>query len=273
MVFPIRGRQWCFSRAIDRSLPESESAGGAPQSLKDLWKTISSSSNDKPMSANVQVLVAFGVNKMNRAWANLEKAPEGTVKNKIHGFGLCLLARVKPSEIFLKSISNEVSNVEVTYPSSLNSRLVRQRLRHIALRGSNIHKRYFYGSASLLPLTTAFTVLPLPNIPFFWVLFRTYSHWQALKGSERLLQLVSDGSHAQDSSSENMNKNESSHQNFIPRSHHSVDSPWVLRPSKELEKLIQRRDSHDALKGCAISDICDSFELNKNDVMKYHDSR
>lgn len=24
-------------------------------------------------------------------------------------------------------------------------------------------------------------VLPLPNIPFFWVLFRTYSHWRALQ--------------------------------------------------------------------------------------------
>lgn len=31
-------------------------------------------------------------------------------------FGLKLLARVKPSEIFLKSISKEVTSVEVTYP-------------------------------------------------------------------------------------------------------------------------------------------------------------
>lgn len=31
--------------------------------------------------------------------------------------GLKLLARVKPSEIFLKSISKEVTDVEVNYPS------------------------------------------------------------------------------------------------------------------------------------------------------------
>ncbi|KAJ0488463.1 hypothetical protein HanHA300_Chr12g0433131 [Helianthus annuus] len=28
-----------------------------------------------------------------------------------------------------------------------------------------------------------YQVLPLPNVPFFWILFRTYSHWRALKVS------------------------------------------------------------------------------------------
>ena len=80
---------------------------------------------------------------MNKAWMGLEIAPEGSMKNKIHGFvksqplfcvliglmfklwslwlwmyrfGLKLLARVKPSEIFLKSISKEVTSVQVSYP-------------------------------------------------------------------------------------------------------------------------------------------------------------
>ncbi|QHO08159.1 uncharacterized protein DS421_14g470100 [Arachis hypogaea] len=48
--------------------------------------------------------------------------------------GLWLLSQVEPSEIFLKSISNEVTSVEVIYPSSLNAQLVRRRLGHIALR-------------------------------------------------------------------------------------------------------------------------------------------
>ncbi|KAG5538049.1 hypothetical protein RHGRI_025215 [Rhododendron griersonianum] len=133
---------------------------------------------------------------MNRAWTGLEKAPPGSFKNKLYGLGLRLLARVKPSEIFLKSISKEVTKVEVTFPSSLSPRLVRRRLRHIAQRGTIIHKRYFYGSVSLLPLTTAFTVLPLPNIPFFWVLFRSYSHWRALKvlqPSKELEELIQHG--------------------------------------------------------------------------------
>ncbi|KAG6511770.1 hypothetical protein ZIOFF_029847 [Zingiber officinale] len=44
-------------------------------------------------------------------------------------------------------------------------------------------------------------ILPLPNVPFFWVLFRAYSHWRALKflqpskDLERLLngQVINDG--------------------------------------------------------------------------------
>lgn len=114
----------------------------------------------------------------------------------------------------------------------------------LIFRGAASHKRYFYGSVSLLPLTSAFTVrmwivlqcplsfsfrfmfivkcilshlrhlelrispsmlcfnfswritslfisslqvLPLPNIPFFWVLFRTYSHWRALQVRDMFL--------------------------------------------------------------------------------------
>jgi len=69
---------------------------------------------------------------------------------------------------------------------------VRRRLRHIAVRGASVHKKFLYGSVCLLPVTSVFMVLPLPNIPFFWVLFRAYSHWRALQGSERLQLLVSD---------------------------------------------------------------------------------
>ncbi|XP_052487899.1 uncharacterized protein LOC105774256 isoform X3 [Gossypium raimondii] len=183
VVFPIKGKIWCFSRSIDQSASAFNSAN-TPSTVKELWKKISS--NSKPLNANAELLVDFISNKMNNAWVGLEKAPEGSFKNKLHGFGLQLLARVKPSEILLKSISKEVTNVRITYPPSLNSRLVRRRLRHIAMRGTVIHRKYFYGSVTLLPLTTALAVLPLPNIPFFWVLFRTYSHWRALQEWQNL---------------------------------------------------------------------------------------
>ncbi|KAK3025133.1 hypothetical protein RJ639_043915, partial [Escallonia herrerae] len=201
---------------------------------------------------------------MNRAWAALEKAPTGSLKSKIHGLGLRLLSRVKPSEIFLKSIPKEVTNVEVVYPSSLNARLVRRRLRHIALRGTVIHKKFFYGSVTLLPLTSAFTVLPLPNIPFFWILFRTYSHWTALKGSEKLLQLVSDSSENQDSSLAVVDGLQT-----VSGSHSSVGPPWVLQPSKELEQLLRSEDANVGLSPSTISEICKTFDLHKIDVLKY----
>ncbi|XP_052183367.1 uncharacterized protein LOC127795620 [Diospyros lotus] len=274
VVFPIRGRNWCFSKSTDHSTFDSQSAQ-TPSNFKELWKKIfpsPSPSNAKPTGSKAELLVDFASNKMNRAWTGLERAPPGSFKNKLYGLGMRLLARVKPSEIFLKSISKDVTKVEVTFPSSLNERLVRRRLRHIALRGTVIHKRYFYGSVSLLPLTSAFTVLPLPNIPFFWVLFRTYSHWRALKGSERLLFLVSDSSKNENSSVAAPGRSVSAHANPESGIHNSLGPSWVLQPSEELDQLIRQGDAEGGLSKCIISDICKTFDLITIDVLKYRDS-
>lgn len=265
MVFPIRGRNWCFTRSIDPSAAETFSAY-TPSSVKELWKQISKS---KPLNANAELVIDFVSDKMNKAWTGLEQAQEGTIKKKIHGFGLQLLSRVKPSENLLKSITKEVTDVQVTHPLSLNSRLVRRRLRHIAMRGTIIHRKYFYGSVSLLPLTTAFTVLPLPNIPFFWVLFRSYSHWRALQGSEKLLQLVSDHSKFQSSvpskgKDQDEDDNDSKHQTKF-----SASSPCVLEPSKKLEDFLREGHKNGVLSEDTIEDICKTFKLDKVDVLKY----
>ncbi|KAL2964616.1 hypothetical protein AAZX31_16G014500 [Glycine max] len=203
---------------------------------------------------------------MNSVWIGLEKAPEGSFKNKIHGLGLRLLSRVKPSEIFLKSISKEITSVEIIYPSSLNAQLVRRRLRHIAVRGAIIHRKYFYGSVLLIPLTAACGILPLPNVPFFWVLFRTYSHWRALQGSEKLLQLVSDGNKTSNTYTQTERKNSKS------QSHSSNEPCWVLKPSKELDNLVGLEDGRDGLSQHAIVNICKIYDLNTKDVIKYQKS-
>ncbi|BBG98723.1 hypothetical protein Prudu_008203 [Prunus dulcis] len=147
--------------------------------------------------------------------------------------GLKLLARVKPSEIFLKSISNEITGVEVTYPSSLNARLVRRRLRHIAMSLVNL------------------------GVILSWV-----------KGSVKLLQLVSD---SHDTPNSTIDGNEPEHIKSHGRKK-IHDSPWVLQPSKELEELLHHGDEQDGLKNPAILDICKTFELNTNDVLKYRNS-
>ncbi|EEF29062.1 uncharacterized protein C23H3.12c [Ricinus communis] len=265
VVFPVKGRNWCFSRSIEPSVAEAASAY-APNTLKELWKNISSSNSN---AHNAELVIDFVSNKMNRAWVGLEKAPEGTLKNKLHGLGLKLLSRVKPSEIFLKSISKEVTDVEIIYPSSLNPRLVRRRLRHVALSGSAIHKKYFYSSVSLLPLTSAFMVLPLPNIPFFWVLFRAYSHWRALQGSEKLLELVSDSPHADNLDIRNRQTSETENGHSEHEIQKPQNFPWVLQPSKDLEKLLNYGDENNGLSKCGISNICKTFHLNTNDVLRF----
>ncbi|KAL2243138.1 UNVERIFIED_CONTAM: 26S proteasome regulatory subunit 7A [Sesamum indicum] len=296
VVFPIRGRNWCFSRSIDPSVLAPQSSN-TPSTLKDLCSKIFSSSQHSKTSSEdskVELAVDFVANKvdwaqdllpellgpnlggytsslekkkkanplyrlrminvelswslsMNGAWSNLEKAPQGTFKNKIHGLGLKLLSRVRPSEIFFRSIPKEIDRVDIVYPSSLNPRLVRRRLRHIAFRGSIIHKKYFYGSAVLLPLTSVFMFLPLPNIPFFWILFRTYSHWRASQGSEKLLHLVSDASSRPEQSIEMAKDGKVSSPNSDKGSDHSTTSPLVFQPSEELQKLLHYKDGEDGL--------------------------
>ncbi|KAL0319503.1 UNVERIFIED_CONTAM: hypothetical protein Sangu_2106500 [Sesamum angustifolium] len=240
VVFPIRGRSWCFSRSIDPSLLAPQSSN-TPSTLKDLFSKIFSSSQHGKASSEdskVELAVDFVANKMNGAWSNLEKAPQGTFKNKIHG---------------------------------LNPRLVRRRLRHIAFRGSIIHKKYFYGSAVMLPLTSVFMFLPLPNVPFFWILFRTYSHWRASQGSEKLLHLVSDASSRLEQST--MAKDgKVSLPNSDKGSDHSTSSPLVFQPSEELQKLLHYKDGEDGLSECAILKICKIFYLNSTDVVKYRHS-
>ncbi|KNA12624.1 hypothetical protein SOVF_124030 [Spinacia oleracea] len=265
VVFPVKGRNWCFSRSVDSLIAgDSSTLSTTPTTVRDLWKSLSSSSQPS-VTANAELVVDFVSHKMNTAWSGLEKAPQGSFKNKIHGVGLWLLSRVKPSELFLKSISKEVAGVEVTYPTSVNARLIRRRLRHIAMSGSIIHKKYLYASAALLPVTTVFMVLPLPNIPFFWMLFRTYSHWRAWQGSEKLLQLVSDGSDGRCSSKKETESPNRSHDG----SQEVNGLRCVFEPSKQLEELVRRGNANGGLSKCVMIDICKTFELNPQEVLRY----
>ncbi|KAI3803296.1 hypothetical protein L1987_31446 [Smallanthus sonchifolius] len=265
LVLPIKGRNWCFVRSIDRSNSQSESSQ-SPTTFKHLWQQISSS--QKPTAANVELCIDFAANKMNKAWSGLEKAPPGSFKNKIRSLGLRLLSRVKPSEIFLKSIPKQLTGVEVVFPSSLNARLVRRRLRHIALRGTIVHKNYFYGSVTLLPVTSAFAVLPLPNVPFFWILFRTYSHWRALKGSEKLLELVSDSSKNQNCLEKEHGNEAAENDSDRKSTHHLILHCFevIMQASEELDRLLG--DGNDVSK-CRLEDICKVLDLNTMDVLKY----
>ncbi|KAJ4717711.1 K+-H+ exchange-like protein [Melia azedarach] len=270
VVFPVKGRNWCFSRSVEPLVTGTASSSHTPTTLKQLWHKFTSSNQHN--SNNLELIVDFISHKMNNAWINMEKAPHGSLKNKIHGLGLKLLAREKPSEMFLKSISKEVTHLQVIYPSSLNARLVRRRLRHVAMRGTIIHKKYLYGSVSLLPFTFAFSVLPLPNIPFFWILYRTYSHWRALQGSEKLLKLVSDQSQTQNSAVSDVKGSEAEQKNSEQETSNLQVSQWVLLPSAELEKLVRHGDKDDGLSKCGVSDICAIFKLNNIHVLKYRDS-
>ncbi|KAL4180683.1 hypothetical protein AMTRI_Chr12g267070 [Amborella trichopoda] len=263
VIFPIRGRSWCFTKSIDKVAQDS---GFNPSSLtlKDLWKRITK--NEEGVQGKAEIVTEFFSEKMNRAWLALGEAPDGSFKHKIHGMGQLLLARVQPSEFFLKSISKDITEVEVTFPASLNPRLVRRRLRHVAMRGSIYHRRFFYGSMSLLPFTTALAVLPLPNIPFFWILFRAYSHWRACQGSERLLLLASDCSTSWGLLRTNKGNHMKDNSSHIPL---DAPCPWVLRSSEKLQRLLKKNGEE--IRENKVAAICEAYNLNKMDVLKFRD--
>lgn len=268
VVFPVKGRAWCFARPR-ASAPASAGDGALPPppppTLRELWRGIASGGRTAPEKA--EAVVDFVADKMNRAWIGFGSAPEGSVKSRIHGFGLKLLSRVRPSEVLLKSVTKDVSALEIVHPASINSRLVRRRLRHIAVRGASVHKKFLYGSICVLPFTSVFMVLPLPNIPFFWVLFRTYSHWRALQGSERLQLLVSDCSDQW----KVLEKEEINSANKGSPSENAPYSPLKLRPSKKLDVFLERRNLDEGLDCDTISSICLEYDLDKIDVLKYRD--
>ncbi|KAK6268331.1 hypothetical protein QUC31_012491 [Theobroma cacao] len=221
VVFPIKGRNWCFSRSIDPSAAES-TAANTPSTVKELWKKISSDS--KPLNAKAELLVDFVANKFK--------------------------CKACSSKITTDSLD------VIVLPPFLFASLIRWRL-----------------EVSLLPLTTPFSALPLPppNIPFFWVLFRTYSHWRAFQGSVKLLQLVSDHSQAQNSIVSNGKSNESGQNKSKYGTKEPQGLQWVLEPSKKLEHIVRRGVETGSLSEHATSDICMTFSLNKTDVLKYRD--
>jgi lysophospholipase L1-like esterase len=115
IVFPIRGRNWCFSRSIDHTLSASSSttSSQSPSSLKQLWKTINT--GDKPINAKAELLTDYvekaydvakeykskcidfyystGINKQNR----LEYYQDTTHQNEK---GRRVLANILAEELF-----------------------------------------------------------------------------------------------------------------------------------------------------------------------------
>lgn len=69
MVFPIRGRNWCFSRSIDPSMLGAQSPN-SPSTLKQLFNKIFSSSpsseygKEADDDSKVEVAVDFIANKV-----------------------------------------------------------------------------------------------------------------------------------------------------------------------------------------------------------------
>jgi len=143
-------------------------------------------------------LLDKATSRASNLWAGWEKKESGW-QRKVVDLGNKAFKRIPYEEWGLKSIpplstrrgAEEIGSkkrVEVLFPSTiLPQDSVVEVLRTLATERQKLHKTRLIYSIAGLPIAAPFGLIPLiPNLPFFYLCFRAYSHWKALKGSQHI---------------------------------------------------------------------------------------
>lgn len=64
VVFPIKGRNWCFTRSIDPAAVESAQASSKPQAWRELWGQLFSGGERRTGQEKVELVVDFAAEKV-----------------------------------------------------------------------------------------------------------------------------------------------------------------------------------------------------------------
>ncbi|KAM0724250.1 hypothetical protein Q7P37_000132 [Cladosporium fusiforme] len=143
------------------------------------------------------------IDKSSETWTSWEKAEKGW-KRKVTDYGNHLFRRIPFEEWGLKTIpaasEKRLQDIdagklkfECLFPGAfLKANRVEEVLSRIALDRQSLHRKKMWQSLSLMPATIPFTVVPVvPNLPFFYLCFRGWSHYKALYGGKLLEHLTS----------------------------------------------------------------------------------
>ncbi|KAF2747878.1 hypothetical protein M011DRAFT_467468 [Sporormia fimetaria CBS 119925] len=143
--------------------------------------------------------------KANETWAAWEKDDKaiGNWKKKVTFYGNQALKRIPYEEWGLKTIPalnakrkqdilDGKAKYEVMFPGLfLQKDKVPGILESWAMERQAMHRKRLIWSVVIMPFTAPFMLVPvIPNLPFFYVLYRAWSHWKALAGSKHLEFLI-----------------------------------------------------------------------------------
>jgi phosphoribosyl-ATP pyrophosphohydrolase len=139
--------------------------------------------------------------KANETWVAWEKDEKaiGDWKRKVTFYGNKALKRIPYEEWGLKTIPaltakrrqdvlDGKAKYEVHFPGLyLHQNKVPGILALLAKERQTMHRSKLIWSVVIMPFTAPFMLIPvIPNLPFFYVLYRAWSHWKALSGSKHL---------------------------------------------------------------------------------------
>ncbi|KAL4947770.1 mitochondrial K+-H+ exchange-related-domain-containing protein [Aspergillus filifer] len=140
--------------------------------------------------------------KAAETWAKWEEADKGW-KMHLVSWGNKVQQRIPYEEWGLKSIpsletqkkldeAHGTKKVEVLFPgNAIKEEKLLPMLHKLSKERQDLHRRRMWWSLIVSPFTAPVALIPLiPNIPFFYLVYRGWSHWRALNGSKHLQYLV-----------------------------------------------------------------------------------
>lgn len=137
-----------------------------------------------------------------KKWAEWESKDRGWQK-KLVEYGNHAFRRIPYEEWGLKSVpplstrrrDDELrgkDKVELVFPQAvIPQHKAESVLRTLATERQSLHRQRLIWCCIGMPITIPFALVPvIPNIPFFYLLYRAWSHWRALVGGKHIQWLV-----------------------------------------------------------------------------------
>jgi len=226
----------------------------------------------------------LATNKAIETWKSWSKAPESHWKFKVYSFGKKAQSRLEFEELALRSIDPSLGpritssdegtgtlsvmdgkrvKIPVVHPESFQSFTSEPplvNLKNHALHRAPKHKRLLYAYIFIAPLTTPFIFVPIiPNIPFFFCVWRAWSNYRASRAAKYLIDLLKSDTLVPTPSEELEIIYQRASQRVIPSpssaEKHSDSSTSTSKFTSRADEILLGEDE--------VSRIIKSFELSK----------